>query len=71
MAYEKIYTDLRYKALFYNEIADVERSVATPAKSYKLLPCLWVHQSQVDAAPLFPEALVKLEAFLVNNGLNS
>lgn len=26
-------------------------------------------QSQVDNAPLFPEALIKLEAFLVTNGL--
>ena len=26
-------------------------------------------QAQVDTAPLFPEALVKLEAFLVKNGL--
>src|SRR5271168_3915625 len=30
---------------------------------------LMSYQSQVDAPPLFPEALVKLEAFLVNNGL--
>lgn len=28
-----------------------------------------ITQSQVDTAPLFPEALVKLEAFLVKNGL--
>lgn len=26
-------------------------------------------QSQVDAAPLFPEALAKVEEFLVRNGL--
>jgi len=28
-----------------------------------------ISQSQVDTAPLFPEALVKLEAFLIKNGL--
>ncbi|KAF8803549.1 hypothetical protein BYT27DRAFT_7109456 [Phlegmacium glaucopus] len=28
-----------------------------------------ITQAQVDAAPLFPEVLVKLEAFLVRNGL--
>ena len=30
---------------------------------------LMTYQPQVDTAPLFPEALVKLEAFLVKNGL--
>lgn len=30
---------------------------------------LKIGQSQVDTAPLFPEALLKLEAFLVKNGL--
>ena len=37
--------------------------------TFCLSPMPMSYQSQVDAAPLFPEALVKLEVFLVKNGL--
>ena len=51
-AYKRIYTNLRQKALFNNEIADIERSVTAPAKPYKPLPCSCVDEPILDQKDL-------------------